>query len=515
MERRRVRQVVVTIAMALALTVLWVPAEAAKLAKPANDDFKRATNITSLPFTDSIDTSRATSSKDDPGDCGSTSNSVWYVLTAPRDMTVAMNTIENSSYFTNVAVYTGTRGSLTQVACATNGLLFEASEGETYHVMVASAFGGGGSLVLNVVGHVPPPNDDFDNATVIPDLPFTETLDTLLATSAPDDPTNCAGTSLSVWYALTPSTDITIVASTVASDYAADIAVYSGQRGALTPVACGFREVNFSATAGTTYYFMVTLNNGTGNLVFNVDGYQPPTNDDFDNAAVIPGLPFTDTLDTRGATTASDEPGTCGNNNSVWYAITPTASQLIVLDTNGSSYGTQIGVFTGSRDALTLVGCGGNQGFRFDATAGVTYYIQVVSTDGGGDLVFNAVGHLLAPNDDFDNATTITGLPFSDTLDTAAATVAPDDPTDCAGTNVHTVWYAFTPAADATLTADTSQSSYLAVVCVYTGSRGALNKVADGLQQASFQATAGVTYYFMVADYVFFGEGGNLVFQLQ
>ena len=189
MERRRVRQVVVTIAMALALTVLWVPAEAAKLAKPANDDFKRATNITSLPFTDSIDTSRATSSKDDPGDCGSTSNSVWYVLTAPRDMTVAMNTIENSSYFTNVAVYTGTRGSLTQVACATNGLLFEASEGETYHVMVASAFGGGGSLVLNVLGHVPPPNDDFDNATVIPDLPFTETLDTLLATSAPDDPT--------------------------------------------------------------------------------------------------------------------------------------------------------------------------------------------------------------------------------------------------------------------------------------------------------------------------------------
>jgi hypothetical protein len=505
----------VTIAMALALMVLWAPAAAAKPGKPVNDDFKKATQITTPTFTDRIETTSATSAKDDPTDCGSTSNSVWYVLTAPRDMTVAMSSLEESSYFTNVAVYTGTQGNLTQVTCATNGVLFEASEGETYHVMVASAFGGGGSLVFKVVGHVPPPNDDFDNATVIPDLPFTERLDTLRATSAPDDPTNCAGTALSVWYALTPSTDITIVASTLASEYAADIAVYTGQRGALTPVACGFRELNFSAKAGVTYYFMVTLNNGSGDLVFNVDGFRPPPNDDFDNATVIPGLPFTDTLDTRGATTASDEPGSCGNKNSVWYAITPTASQLIVLDTNGSSYGTQIGVFTGSRDALTLVACGGNQGVRFDATAGVTYYVQVVSTDGGGDLVFNAVGHLLPPNDDFDNATTITGLPFSDTLDTAAATVAPDDPTDCAGTNVHTIWYAFTASADATLTADTSQSSYQAVVCVYTGSRGALNKVADGLQRASFQATAGTTYYFMVGDYVYFGEGGNLIFQLQ
>jgi hypothetical protein len=514
MRSRRAPQAGVTIAMALAVMVLWAPAAAAKPAKPANDDFKKATRITTPRFTDSIDTSKATAARDDPTDCGPTSNSVWYVLTAQTPMFVAMGTL-GSSYFPNVAVYTGTQGHLTRVACDAGGASFQAVAGTTYHVMVTSPLGGGGSLVLSVIAHVPPPNDDFSNATVMAGLPFTDTVDTDAASAAPDDPTNCAGTVRSVWYALTAPTDVTIVVNTLASDYAADIAVYTGQRGALTPVACGFRELNFSATAGTTYYFMVTVNNGQGNLVFDVTGFPPPPNDDFDHATVIPALPFTDTLDTRGATTASDEPGGCGNKNTVWYAITPTASQLIVLDTNGSSYGTQIGVYTGSRDSLTVVACGGNQGVRFDATAGVTYYIQVVSGDGGGDLVFNAVGHLPAPNDDFDNATTITSLPFSDTLDTAAATVAPDDPTDCAGTNVHTVWYAFTPSADAALTADTSQSSYLAVICVYTGSRGALNKVADGLQQASFQATAGITYYFMVADYVYFGEGGNLVFQLQ
>ena len=48
--------------------------------------------------------------------------------------------------------------------------------------------------------------------------------------------------------------------------------------------------------------------------------------------------------------------------------------------------------------------------------------------------------------------------------------------------------------------------------------RGAATRpssVADGLQQATFQATAGVTYHFMVADYLFSGGGENLVFQLQ
>jgi hypothetical protein len=326
--------------------------------------------------------------------------------------------------------------------------------------MVASTFGGGGSLVFNVLSHVPPPNDDFDNATVIPDLPFSDTADTVAATSTADDPTNCAASTMSsVWYAMTPATDITIVVTTPASEIAADIRVYTGRRGALTPVTCGFRELPFSATGGITYYFMVTTNNGYGNLVFDIAGYHPPANDNIDNATVIPGVPFTHSVSTRGATTTSGEPGVCGNAHSVWYAITPTASQLIILDTNGSSYGTQIGVFTSAPDTLTLITCGGNLGVSFTATARVTYYIQIVGN--GGDLTFNATGHLLAPNDNLNYATTIAHLPYTNNLDTAAATVEPDDPTDCASTNLHTVWYTITPPADASLMADTSLSNYL------------------------------------------------------
>jgi hypothetical protein len=503
----------VTAIVTVALLALWSPAAMAKPIKPANDNIERATKIATLLFTDSIDTSKATSSRGDPKDCGSNNNSVWYFLKTSTDMAVGMGT-SGSNYITNVAVYTGTREHLTQVACGTYGTSFHAGPGQSYYVKVANASGDGGHLVFSVASHIPPPNDDFGNVAVIPALPFSKTLDTVAATSAADDPANCGGIARnSVWYAFTPAASITIVADTQASEYAANIGVYTGRRGALNPVACGFRKLSFSVTAGVTYYLMVTINNGEGNLTLNIADYRPPVNDNIGSGTAISSLPFVNSVDTRGATTASGEPGACGNMHSVWYVIRPTASQMIALDTIGSSYGTQIGVFAGAPNTLTMVACGGNNGVSFTATAGVTYYIQVVGD--GGDLLFNAVGHLPAPNDNFDNATVIVNLPYTDNLDTAAATVAPDDHTDCAGTNVHTVWYAITPSTNVSLTADTSQSNYQAVVCVYTGSRIALSRVASGFQQVSFQPTAGITYFFMFADYAYFGSGGHLVFQLR
>jgi hypothetical protein len=44
---------------------------------------------------------------------------------------------------------------------------------------------------------------------------------------------------------------------------------------------------------------------------------QPPANDDFDNATVVPGLPFTDQLNTTEATTAADDPDCFGQGATV------------------------------------------------------------------------------------------------------------------------------------------------------------------------------------------------------
>ena len=79
----------------------------------------------------------------------------------------------------------------------------------------------------------------------------------------------------------------------------------------------------------------------------------PPANDDFDNAIVVNELPYSATEDTTGATAAFDDPTTCANNGSVWFAFTPAASMQIVANTFGSNYDTVLSVYTGSRGALT------------------------------------------------------------------------------------------------------------------------------------------------------------------
>jgi hypothetical protein len=124
-----------------------------------------------------------------------------------------------------------------------------------------------------------PANDDFDNATVISALPFTDTISTVDATTAGDDPF-CNGNEHTVWYAFTPTQDTRVRADTAGSDYATSLGVYTGSRGALNQVACASSpaEVTFDASANTTYFFMVASAAGGpgGTLVFHVSE-GPPT----------------------------------------------------------------------------------------------------------------------------------------------------------------------------------------------------------------------------------------------
>jgi len=127
-----------------------------------------------------------------------------------------------------------------------------------------------------------------------------------------------------------------------------------------------------------------------------------------------------------------------------------------------------------------------------------------------GDLgarmtLVNAVPPVV-PNDDFDQATVVSALPFTVTQDVAAASSAPDDPV-CFDTHL-SVWFAFTPTRSMELEAKTFDSSYSTFLAAYTGTRGALtqiacNDVAGGTLQSRirFAAVAGTTYYFAVSTY--------------
>jgi hypothetical protein len=130
----------------------------------------------------------------------------------------------------------------------------------------------------------------------------------------------------------------------------------------------------------------------------------PPANDDFDNAVAFSAVPFEATEDTTEATVADDDPADCvgGSTNTVWYAVTLTATTEIGVDTIGSDYDTVLSAWTGPRGALNLVACNDDSGspqsrIAFTAQAGVTYHLLVGTFPGSppGNLVLH--GQALPP----------------------------------------------------------------------------------------------------------------------
>jgi PKD repeat protein len=230
-----------------------------------------------------------------------------------------------------------------------------------------------------------PSNDDFANATVIDpsSLPFTDTVDTIQATTEADEPTGgCSYNGGTVWYAFTPSNSGLYRVDTSASDYSNTITIYTGSSlPTLSAVACGYwyDPPTYHATAGTTYYIQVGGYFSSGTLHLTLSFLPPPPNDDFADATPITSLPLTDTVDLSAATTQPGEPSpSCiGLQNTAWYAFTPTTTESVSANTN--RYGAGLAVYTGTSLAnLTEVGCNyAGQPLLFRAQENTTYYVQV------------------------------------------------------------------------------------------------------------------------------------------
>jgi Ca2+-binding RTX toxin-like protein len=119
------------------------------------------------------------------------------------------------------------------------------------------------------------------------------------------------------------------------------------------------------------------------------------------------------------------------------------------------------------------------------------------------------------PNDPFAARTTVTALPFSETLSTEEATTEPGEPHPECGEIGKTVWYEFTPGTDMVLGANTLASDFDTLTAVWTGNQvGALTPVAcsDG-SSTVFAAEAGTTYVIQVGGW--FGDAGQLAFRLR
>lgn len=111
-------------------------------------------------------------------------------------------------------------------------------------------------------GTAAPPNDTFAGATAITaPLPFSQTVDTIEATTDADDAdtnANCGApaTEASVWYAFTPASNQIILVDVSRSNYSAGVIVVTGAPGNFSLRTCGPRQVAFSAAGGQTYYIL-------------------------------------------------------------------------------------------------------------------------------------------------------------------------------------------------------------------------------------------------------------------
>lgn len=209
--------------------------------------------------------------------------------------------------------------------------------------------------------------------------------------------------------------------------------------------------------------------------------------------------------------------------------VTISAPAQISVDIGGNLSFTVTATDTQSRHVvLSLVavqGIGIPPGISFtdngDNTGTFTWTGPTANFTGQWPMIFqgdNQAGDLAArmtvvnavppavPNDDFDQATVVSALPFTVTQDVAAATAAPDDPL-CIDTH-ETVWFSFTPTRNMELEANTFGSSYDTSLAAYTGTRGALTQIAcndnagGSLQsRIRFAAMAGTTYYFAVSTF--------------
>ena len=375
---------------------------------------------------------------------------------------------------------------------------------------------------------VPPSNDDFDAATLVDTLPFTDTVDVAEATRAGDDP-SCAGSDdHTVWYVFTATSDATLVANTAGSDFDNTLSAWRGARGSLEELACSFERIQLTVLAGQTVHFMAAGFAGElgGTLALNIDLLPPPPpNDDIDSATVINALPFLDALDTSGATRAADDPECVGEDGrTVWYAFTAVADADLVAKTTGSSYGTTVSAYSGTRGSLSQLACNdfGNR-IRLAVQAGDTVLIMIGSVpwEFGGDLTFSLdIAPPPPPNDDFDDATSVGPLPFTDALDITDATRADDDPTCFEfADDARTVWYAFTAPADETYVADTFGSTFDTALSVYSGTRGALSQLACNNDFRGPQSRirvsllTGETVFFMVGGLPW-DSGGDLEFSV-
>jgi hypothetical protein len=142
----------------------------------------------------------------------------------------------------------------------------------------------------------------------------------------------------------------------------------------------------------------------------------------------------------------------------------------------------------------------------FHVEAGNTYYAQISGLGGGPlDLTLDEVPPPV--NDNFENATAISSLPFDDSLEMIAATTQDHEQTYPQGAFTPftaSAWYSIeTPVAES-VSVSAGSCCTTPILAVYRGTSltdlSQIGGVSGQGQRVTFKADSGTTYYVQLAD---------------
>jgi len=326
---------------------------------------------------------------------------VWFKYVPPLSGTLAVSTA--GDFDTVMAVYSGTCGALTPVACNDNNgpvtpgtsasASFSATGGTAYYILVGGTNDTDGMLSM-VIGPVPA-NDSCAGATPL-NAGGLATGYNQSALSSGDPTSSCATSGKGVWFSFTPAQSGPCLISTCSSGFDTVLDVFDGSCGAFSPVACADdngpdcgganASLILTAAAGHDYFIMVSGKNGDSGTI-DIRAAMEPANDSCTNAlSLANGVPAN--VDTRGALSAVSPLPTCapGIGRDVWFQFAPASSGEVLVSTCDSDVDTGLQVYTGDCNSLEPLVCNDDFGpvcsspqasVVFAGVAGTTYLIQV------------------------------------------------------------------------------------------------------------------------------------------
>ena len=241
-----------------------------------------------LPFEDSyVDITNATAQPNEPGCYENPQGTVWYKLQPSQSYTLKLRAIANNDMDLVMSVYEGIAfDALNGWGCVDQGagggterLIHHVASGHTYFFQVGSIGPSEGSFTLRARKVVSPVNDTFSGALSVA-MGSVSTVSTVNTSLQDVEPGSSCSDAVghTVWYRYVPTTDRTVVASTVGSDFDTVLTVWNGTEiNSLESIACNDdrgvdlqSRVKFTMQAGLTYYFQIGGYHGdSGNLTFN------------------------------------------------------------------------------------------------------------------------------------------------------------------------------------------------------------------------------------------------------